>query len=163
VSEFLKLAAGAFFGVIVGLLVQWWKSHRDELRGLCDETCRTITEASDLASKYWLSSASNQECGLQEARLIGLQVRIDGYYVLLSRYFRLRRREQLSANLANFYDALTGGTFKDSSRLEDPDRAHAAQTEAARAILSVRNAFYETTSLRELGRRLEKLLTGSGD
>jgi hypothetical protein len=55
VGEFLKLAGSALFGVIVGLFIEWWKSRRDELRILCDEFCKTVEQAGDLGSEYWLS------------------------------------------------------------------------------------------------------------
>ena len=147
-SEFVKLAAGAFFGVFVGLLVGWWKSHRDELRSLCDECCKTITEAAEAASAYWLTSSGDEKNTINEARLLGLQVRLDGYRVMVVGLLERHQREKLNYAFAEFYDALTGGEFKTSKRSIDNARAHAAQVKASIAILAVRNGFYRTVSLR---------------
>jgi hypothetical protein len=143
-SEFLKLTAGAFFGVIVGLLVQWWKSHREELRILCDESCRTVTEAADIASKYWLSDGAADDSKPNEARLLALQTRLDGYRVLLNQLFG--GGKAIDSALVEFYDVLTGGLFKSAKRAIDSDRAQAAHAKASIVILSIRNTFYDRVS-----------------
>jgi hypothetical protein len=148
VSEFVKLAAGALFGVFVGLLVGWWKSHRDELRGLCDECCRTILDAADVATSYWLSAGSDTNSAANEARIMGLQVRLDGYRVMVTEFLEPGQRKKLEVAFVAFYDTLTGGDFKSPKRSIDEVRAYAALTKASIVIIAVRQGFYKTVSFR---------------
>jgi hypothetical protein len=164
VLEFAKLAGSAFFGVIVGLFIQWWKSSRDEFRSLCDEFCETVRETSDVASSYWYADNSDEDI-VAEARLTGLQRRLDGYRVLISSRLHDTHRRDLEFMLADFFDAITGGEFRSKSRKRDLERVVGVQTVGADVILCVRRGFansmtFSSTMARHagrLGKRLDRI------
>jgi len=144
VGEFLKIAAGAFFGVIVGLLIQWWKSSRDELRLLCDEFCATVRQTADLSSEYWLSTGGAE---LAEARLTGMQRQLGGYRVLVSPRFHERQRQLLDGAAVDFFDAVSGGDFKVAGRPASKERAVLVQDKGAAFVLAIRTGFSSSMGL----------------
>jgi hypothetical protein len=148
VIAFAQLAGGAFFGVVVGLLVQWWKSSRDELRLLCDEFAKAVRDTSDLGSAYWLSTpAEPGGSRLSEARIIGLQRQLDGYRVLIRHRFRATERSALETSTADFFDAMTGSDFMSPTRPRNADQATLAQVRGADLILTIRQGFVTSVSL----------------
>lgn len=142
-----KLALSALFGVMVGLAVQWWKSYRDETRILCEEFCSCIDEAADISSQYWHVSGKSSKSKILEARILGLQARLDGYRVLVGKKFARLEIESLNEKVADLFDAATGHTFKTENRLSDSDRAIRVQTCASELILQIRTSFERTTSV----------------
>jgi hypothetical protein len=146
---FAQLAGSAFIGVLVGLLVQWWKSSRDELRLLCDEFAKTVRDTSDLGSSYWLSTPADAAGSrLTEVRVVGLQRQLDGYRVLIGRRFLAQARSHLDAATAEFFDAMTGADFMTPSRKENGGQASQAQACGAALILAVREGFATSVSMR---------------
>ena len=79
---------------------------------------------------------------------MGLQVRLDGYRVMVTEFLEASQRRNLEAAFVDFYDTLTGGDFKSSKRAIDEVRAYAALSKASIVILAVRQGFYKTVSFR---------------
>jgi hypothetical protein len=81
---------------------------------------------------------------------MGLQVRLDGYRVMVTEFLEQGQRENLEAAFVDFYDTLTGGNFKSPKRVVDEMRAYAALTKASAVILAVRQGFYNTVSFQRI-------------
>lgn len=156
-SGFLQLALSAFLGVLVGVAVQWWKSNRDELRILCDEFCRTASDAADLASRYWLTDSKHEDNKINEARLLGMQTRLDGYRVLASHSLGEQENKEIEKASVDFFATITGGEFKSRDRLSDTDRITDSQTRGSALILAVRQGFYRSMHLQSIfGRAMRR-------
>jgi hypothetical protein len=157
----LTIALGVVTGILVGVSVQWWKSNRDELRILCDEFCRVVTDATDLGSKYWLST-NEPGSSIYEARLVGIQGLLEGYRVLLSKSLSEKHCNLIRHANAEFFDTLTGGEFMSPDRAADPSRVFEIQKRASDLILSIRRGFYESvrfgTTVVRLVRRTTRCL-----
>ena len=151
--EFLKLAASAFLGMIVGLAIQWIKSSRDELKATCDELCHVIGDASDLASDYWLRDGSADQIKLIEARLLGFQTRLVGLKVLVEGQFDETDLNQVESALADLFDSCTGGGFQVTGRSVDADRCRQAQIDASVAMVAIRKAYKNAVAIRSLSKR----------
>lgn len=138
-------AVALFVGVFSGICIQWWKSSRDELRILCDDFSKLISEAVELGAAYW---ASGDDLELKEARLSGLQRKLIGYSVLLAESLHPGAADQIDEALGRFFDALTGGTFSVPNRPVSVENMRWCHYLGADAILEVRRGFTETVSFR---------------
>lgn len=155
-SAFLTAAVGALFGITTGLIVQWWKSARDELRILCDDFCSVVAESADAASQYWLSSGADIDVGLKEVRVHGFQRRLTGYSVLMLGRIHDQAIDDIENALALYFDSCTGGEFGSPDRQMSIPAAKRVQDEAGNAILEIRRGFYETVTFGEKSWRIAK-------
>ena len=145
--ELLKLAASAGLGLFAGLIVQWWKSARDERRALSDEICRTARGAIETAADYWLTLESTRLPSL-EARLLGQQVELnaiiqDTFISELSFDHRVMVREQLK----KFIKAATGDDFGSRGDIPKIELAKAVHMSGGELINSVRLSIKHRNSL----------------
>lgn len=142
----VTLILGALLGVIGGLTVQWLKSGRDELRSACDLYCKTIEDAADLASVYWLDPGDHSDAALREVRLIGFQRKLSGQHLLVTSRLHALDSEEISEQLSLLFDALTGGSFQETARTRDVGRARLVQEQAAKTATAIRLAFPSAVS-----------------
>lgn len=139
------IALSALAGVMVGLLVQLWKSIRDERRILCDEFCKVALEAADAASAYWKGGGNATET--EASRLMAFQKRLDGYRVLLAPAFTPEGSKEVLSACGDLFDVLTGGEFRSKQKPADERRASASHMAAADLVIAVRRAFIRSVSL----------------
>lgn len=145
---------------MAGLFLQWQKSRRDELRITCDEFCAVVQEAANLASEYWLTAGQIPQ---QEARLVALQRRLDGYRVLVSAGLSEEGHQKIISASSDLFDAMTGGAFSARSRGPDQTRSAAAQYHASDLILAIRTAFHEAVTFKStFGRMCRRLCNFRG-
>jgi hypothetical protein len=157
--NFGSLITGAVGGWLSGTALELWKSGRQDLAKLCDEFCDAIGEAGDAGAEYWLLAGDDPQSPGIEAKLYGLQRRIDGYHAITCTRLHDAGVTWIADELVKFYDALNGGLFGDPKRLPDMNAARQAQDRAADAILAVRRGAFETASFRETSFRWMKRFT----
>ena len=156
-KEILIAAVSAFFGVVAGLSLEWWKSSRSQTAALCDEFCSVIAEAADAGAQYWLMAGVDPQAPLWETRLHGFQRRITGYNVLLTGRLHDDALDEIQTSLAHLFTKLTGGEFGEPTRAPDVVNAKCVQDQAGESILSIRRGFFDTVSFQEtLWRRLSR-------
>lgn len=154
-ANWLLAVATAFLAATLTLCVTWLKAHRDEIRAQCDDLIKTINEAADLASAYWLTGPASTELALMEARLVGFQIKIGLLEGLACGRFKRFHHQLLKDELLNFYDACTGGQFNVLGRSIDSGRAREAQAVAAHLTVRIRRSFVESVALGSyIGRRV---------
>ncbi len=149
-NEILIAALSAFFGVVAGVSLEWWKSSRQFTATLCDQFCALIAEAADASARYWLMDGSDPEAALWETRLYGFQRRIIGYNVLLTGRLHDDALDDIQTSLAYLFDGLTGGEFGEPTRIRQIIRAKSVQNQASDSILAIRRGFLECVTFREV-------------
>lgn len=147
--NFTSAAIGAFFGVITGLSLEWWKSGREDLATLCRGFCDLIAAAADAGSEFRLMAATDERSKLLSVRLVGYQNRISGYLTILTGRLHDEAIDYIKGELSSFFIALTSGDFDDPNRQVSRDAAIQVQDSSAAAIVAVRRSAYERASFRE--------------
>lgn len=143
IKVILTAAAAATFTIAV----TWLKADRDERRAQADEFNDAILEAADLATEYWLTAGNATNIRQMEARLIGYQQRLSLLAQIAFEAFSDFDRNNLRPDLADFFDACTGGDFKVIGRQVDTGRATEAQAVAAQIAARVRKASLRSAKL----------------
>jgi hypothetical protein len=145
-GQFTVLLLSAVFAFVANAGLRWWQYRRDLWIARVEKYCEAVQAAADCATEYWSVKKSAKhddekfwsELLIKEARLFGLQLRIDELRVS----FQGRLSEQASAELIDFSaklnDALTGGDWLEPIRAADSVRALAAQEYASVVIVRAR-------------------------
>jgi hypothetical protein len=126
--------------------LQWIRSARDELRLLCDETCKSAADAADLASEYWLEAGSWEKTRFYETKLLGAQEKLRKFVEMISQSFGRSDVELLDDRVVDFFDCLTGGRYGEQTRPADIERARFVQVQAAEIVLLARTSFKHAVS-----------------
>jgi hypothetical protein len=87
---------------------------------------------------------------MEEARILGLQTKINGLVAAISPRFTRAERHAVEARLVDLIDALSGGAFRASPRGADLDRATGVQAAASGLIVALREAHGKRFTLRGL-------------
>ncbi len=147
------LLLGALLGFLSALMLRWWQYRRDFWLERVKELCKAIDDTATSGSEYWSTDASKTDpTKAHDARILGLLVRIDGFYSTL--FDDAPERGELEAKLADFRDALTNGDFYGSSRVRDPDRSRLIQMHASELIVAV---WRHAKDLSSTGRAIERV------
>lgn len=146
-----QILVGGLAGFASAAALRWWQYKRDLWLSRVERFCVDIDKAADVATEYWLKSKAPAEIDdddagvisaldVHEARIIGLQIRMDGGLVTFSE--RLCRDDQRALEqLSNdFTSAMTGGDFGALARPPDPDRARLVQMYASELALEARRS-----------------------
>lgn len=152
-----KLVLAAVFAATATITITWLKSLWDEQRSLNDSFSKALREAADLAAKYWLTDHDDKELPLLEAKLVGAQTYLSHFRVVATAHFNLQDRLWLINALADLYDLMTAGTFKDKGRPQDPIRADECQRQAGEIAIYILSAQRRSMSVSHLARRALRL------
>ena len=150
-----QILVGAALGFASALSLKWWAYRRDLWLSRVDNFCEAVDAAADVASEYWLESrvdadaALSRSLDLKEAKIIGLQTRLDGLYASLE-----FDNPILEQRLSELRDALTGGNFNVANRDADGERVRLVQTHASDLIVECRWAAYDAMGLWAFMKRL---------
>jgi hypothetical protein len=128
--------------IVVGVLiasanyaVQRWRYRLDRLSVAADHISTEVNAAADLSTEYWLLDVSQNSEFRQalaiEPKLIGRQIRLQSLMIALEALDGKVDLNPSSVLLASLFGEMTGGSFKSSGRLSDPDRAQKVQAIAA--------------------------------
>lgn len=136
---------GALVGGLVTAWMHYWKFRRDEFGARCDELCRALVEAGQVAADYWSQEFEDpQKARAAEARLLGMQALIDGLSVQVLERFRKEDVMRVQRLLSDLMDALTGGQFSEASRPIDLARTSRAPQIAGGLVAKIREAHRNT-------------------
>jgi len=148
-GQFSVLLVSAIFAFVANAVLRWWQYKRDLWIARLEKYCEAVQSAADCATEDWSvkksASLKQQDAKLwaevliKEARLFGLQSRIDGLRVSFERRLSREASAQLVDLSAKLNDALTGGDWHEPIRAANPVRALEAQQYASAVIVSARN------------------------
>lgn len=142
-----KIIIGALFGFISALGLRWWQYRRDFWLDRIKECCEAIDDCAQAGADYWYNDTPKLDADVKpnDARVLGLLLRIEGFYASL--FSEKYRSERLDKLLDNFRDALTGGDFYGAQRKKDFDRARLIQMYASDLIIAIWEHADELASL----------------
>jgi hypothetical protein len=131
------------------LLQQFWKNRRDAYTARIDEFCKLILEAADQAAEYWITKKSpsfrsklppEQSAKVRQAetKLEGFQHKVNLFHILIRSRISASARNVLVLRIADFMDAMTGGSFGAEARSADPVRARLVYSTAADLVAALR-------------------------
>lgn len=149
---------GSLFAFLFGIARMRIETHQR----LCDELCKDIRKAADLATEYWLLAVSSdaprrsdkdaverfQRSIILEAQIVGQTDGILGQFEGLSKELPLDQREALQQALSRFLDQASGGEFTSRSGSPDLERAKQVQSGASEIVTLFRSAVLEAASIR---------------
>lgn len=131
---------------------QRWRARIDRLGTAIDNLCLEINAAADIATKYWLLDCQVPDNASQayttEFELLGRQARIQQLLITLRKQDSKLSLDSIDENIADFFDAVTGGNFQVSSRLPDVIRASSVQNVAAGLNGTLRQSLNQRTRRR---------------
>jgi hypothetical protein len=142
-----NLLVGAIIGFASAFLLRSWQYRRDVWLKRVEGLCAVLDLAAQSGTEYWIAGRAEQGNGVHkdssseaksdqtEARIIGLQGRVDGMFASLE--LDETNDEDLQRLLSDFRDSLTGGCFGGATRDSDPDRARLVQMYASDLIVAV--------------------------
>lgn len=141
---------GAILAILSTVVVQFAKARFDELGERCDEISSAALSAADLSSAYWLKAPTerSEAHALEEAKLLGLQERINGMVVAVLPRLNSPMHAAVQDGLAALVDAISGGAFRVVPREPDADRVIAVQSAAAALIVALRVAHARRLTMR---------------
>lgn len=147
-----EILVSGLVGAVVGAGVTGgfhiWKLRRDELAARCDEVCKAIQQAAELATDYWSKDQSASTApNVAEARVFGAQTLCDGLYAELRDRFSQNEAAALDVHMSNLLDALTGGDFSVAGRSADAERTRSSMQCASATIIAIRKAHHDTMPL----------------
>lgn len=138
---------GAALGFLSALSIRHWQYRRDLWLDRVKQFCNGVDEAAKAGVSYWLKARGTgknaEQSDLNEALIMGLQTRLDGFFVSLG----FDELENLELRMSDFRGSLTGGDFAGAQRASDPDRARLLQMYASDLIVDAWLAAYEQTGL----------------
>jgi hypothetical protein len=158
-----NLLVGAIIGFASAFLLRSWQYRRDVWLKRVEGLCAVLDLAAQSGTEYWIAGRAEQGNGVHkdssseaksdqtEARIIGLQGRVDGMFASLE--LDETNDEDLQRLLSDFRDSLTGGCFGGATRDSDPDRARLVQMYASDLIVAVWASAYSHLSYLSLMRR----------
>ena len=107
-----------------------------------------IFEAADQGAEYWVTNKlpkaledfpeKAMKARLAETRMEGYQQKINLFYVMVMPHLSASKHDQLVNCIADFLDALTGGSFGAEARASDPPRARLVYSTAAELVAQLR-------------------------
>ncbi len=144
-----KILIGALVTLIVAVFQQAHKNRNDAFNARIDEFCKLVFEAADCAAEYWILSkrpssktdgtvANQASIRLTETRIAGFQQKINLFFAVVRPYLRTHDSDSLSALLAEFFDAMTGGDFGAKARATDETRAALVYTNGSEVVARLR-------------------------
>ena len=128
---------GLFGGFIISFALLLVAQKMNDTSARYDELCSAISGAADISSAYWLMDANAHDVRLDEAKILGLQTKINLMFILLEKEDWAIKKLG-NEELDSFLDTITGGTFQVADRNPDPERCIEAQTSAATLIAFLR-------------------------
>ncbi|RVT99117.1 hypothetical protein EOD42_03140 [Rhodovarius crocodyli] len=183
-ADFLPVLTGACIGAGVSVSAILIKASLDSFISLCDAFCEKIEEAADLASEYWLIPAvslpisavragppgqqpiineDDVRIRLLESRIVGLQTKIGLIGESIIPGLPELHQLKITRSLVDFYEALSGGTFKARDGNIHEVFAGMAQHHSAVIVSTVRSALRERHTFRGMARhRTMSLLRAIG-
>ncbi len=151
-----QLLLGALAGFAGTATLRWWQYRRDLWLARVERFCADVDKAAEVATEYWLKAKSPAAPDLSdedealisaldvhEARIIGLQIRVDGGLLCFADRLCKTDKEKLVEKANDFTLALTGGMFGSVARPADPDRARLIQMFASEMTLDARTYAYK--------------------
>lgn len=116
--------------------------------GQIDRLCKSVDELADLSTEYWLAEADpmGESQKHLEAKIIGKQARIDGYWVTVRARLHDEHLVLLDDLLEQISDSSSGGRFQVRGRPRDTERALVAQSNAGDLNTALRNAAWHATT-----------------
>lgn len=157
-----SLLLGALIGFASAFLLRSWQYRRDVWLKRVENLCSTVDLAAQSSTEYWTTrddeaaSSDTTKTDIAEARILGLQTRIDGMVSALE--LDEPDKERILLLLGDLRDCLTGGSFAGSRRRQDLERARLVQMFASDLIVTVWAAAYSHLSFFAwLKRRSEQL------
>lgn len=142
--------AGAALGFSSAFSLRLWQYRRDAWLVKLDRLCAMVELQANAATEYWLvrhTAAVENDLKQAEAKIMGMQALIDGYYEMVRERLLLPHQENIERLLGDFVDAVSGGQFGVSHRGPDFDRAAIVQSTAADLIVMVRRSTVDSLSL----------------
>jgi hypothetical protein len=148
---------GAFFGILSGLGIEWWKSDRADFAELCREFCTLISFAADAGAEFLLTPANDARSQFMAVRVTGFQSRISDYSTILIGRISDDDLDAINGRLGRFFNAMTGDNADDPERPASRDSAIRVHDKASSAIILIRQTAHEQqnfkkTFFRMLGR-----------
>lgn len=133
----LPATLGVIGGGMSNLFIRIWQYGQDSWGSLVDSICENLESLGDLGTEYWCSAGKDAtEDSIREAKILGLQSRIDG--LMGDFYDRVHpsRRKLHIACQSKVRDAATGGSFQ-SSPTQDKSAALVLQSAISDMIIHI--------------------------
>jgi hypothetical protein len=152
-TEFIPALLGGFVGGVAAISVDFIKSRINYYTDRYNDLCKTIVDAADLSSQYWLLSVSSDESIPRNDAELGqfekardLEVRIEGLQeqILLGdedlrSELPKENRQRINDILRDYLNSLTGGDYKARTGASSVVSASLVQVEAARLVSEIRS------------------------
>ena len=148
--DVLAAGVGAALALSSAYTLRVWQYKRDALLSKIERLCALVEAQADLSTQYWLiRSTAETEIELKalEARIIGKQAQIDGYYELAKARLLHPDRETIEHILVDLSNSATGGQFSVARRNPDFERASRVQSTAADFVVELRRSALEAFTL----------------
>lgn len=133
---------GGLFTLAVRGGLRWWQYRRELWLGHVERMIDALDQFAERGTDYWLSanppgSPGDNTSDKQEARLLGLQIRLDGTLEALIDRLSEHDAHAINHKMNDLTAALTGGDFGSRKRDPDPNRARLAQMYASELIVLI--------------------------
>lgn len=142
---------GALLGASMTFGFNMWKFHRDERSARCDELCKAVWEAGLLASEYWSKKHSAVDQKVVEAKILASQTLVDGLYADFIESLK-ETDDEISEQLSELIDSLSGGLFSVEDRPADLDRMSRSPQIAGMTIVKLRRRYRESIPFHSSGK-----------
>lgn len=145
-----SLFLGALIGFASAFLLRSWQYRRDVWLKRVENLCSTVDLAAQSSTEYWTARdddaalSDTTKTDIAEARILGLQTRIDGMVSALE--LDEPDKARILFLLGDLRDCLTGGSFAGAQRRRDLERARLVQMFASDLIVAVWAAAYSHLS-----------------
>ncbi|WP_139234116.1 hypothetical protein [Methylobacterium pseudosasicola] len=153
----VQVLLGGFLGFAGAGALRWWQYRRDLWISEIERFTDALNEACDLSTEYWLCRKSDDkeiidkdkalELLVQEAKLLGFQIRLDGLQACFIDRLLRDDRKSINSKMSDLSSALTGGSFQSKERDADPDRAILIQATAADLLIEMRQSVRRSLSI----------------
>lgn len=153
----VQVLLGGFLGFAGAGALRWWQYRRDLWISEIERFTDALDEACDLSTEYWLCPKSDDrgivekdkalELLVQEAKLLGFQIRLDGLLACFVDRLLKEDRKSINSKMGDLSGALTGGSFQSREREADPDRAVLIQATAADLLIEMRQSVRKSLSI----------------
>lgn len=133
----LPALLGVAGGGISNLFIRIWQYGHDSWGNLVDSICENLDSLGDIGTEYWCSAGEElREDAIREAKILGLQTRIDG---LMGDFYARVHPSRHNLHIvfqSKVRDAATGGKFQ-SSPVPDKSAALVLQSAVSDMIIHV--------------------------
>lgn len=140
------LASSAISIIFTGIYLQRWQFREAFIDARISDLLTEVDATAELAVQYWIDSsqpASARQTLVDAdnaANLISRQIRIATIRSTVADFLDQNSIAELFRHEGSLFRAFTGGDFRSSTRLCDPDRLDRIRAAAAQYIGLVRNA-----------------------